>query len=726
MNAYEQLCKPLQGWLVDRGWRNLRPIQERSFVSITKGNNVLLVAPTAGGKTEAAFLPLLNRHYQNARRGIKIVYVAPLKALINDMEKRLEETGLCRSVYLEPFKWHGDVDRSKKISVIRKLPDILLTTPESLDVILYSSYVDKSTLFEPLDTVIIDETHYFAGNVRGAQLASILQRLNVTLKRDIQRVCLSATVGNPLEVLSWMSFPSERKQEVVHVIQEDLARESRLLYFCGNHEEECEKLTKGIVKASLNENKTIIFENSRKNAEKRSVDFVGKSCICHVHHGSVDRWLRQTAEFDLAYARSATTVIATCTLELGIDIGDLDLIQNEGPFPSVSSYVQRIGRTGRIAPPQKCNAYAVEEFEFLNNLAIMSLADEGFIEENDLPENYYQVLLQQILMMTLSESGISERRMKSLLASCAAFRAISERDLQVLFEFWLANGVLRKNDGFILVGPKIEQKYGGINYRDLFVLFDTPRSYEVWNKRIHIGTLDSYFLRSRKEKFVFILAGRWWKTERIDHKEGVVYVEPVHDAPPPASWLSRGARDVSYQVAQRIKAILLSQQPYDEYIEQDEAKEFLSCLRADSLSRGLSDSLYDLLGQDRKRCELITYAGSKVNFLIALLIAKLNHWLIDKVDYDSMVFSATKNEIEVSTNKLEEALHEIFRRGLIKDRQLPPQLLSGLDRPKESKWLEWLPVLEIGKLVFPNYFDINMADEWINKVHKNAAINACR
>jgi len=323
MSVFRLLCSPLQEWLKNRRWTSLRPIQELAYAPITAGKNVLLFAPTAGGKTEAAMLPLLSRLHSSQQAGIKIVYVAPLRALLNNIESRFLDSKLCEAVYFQVFKWHGDVDRSKKLAVTRqqseKLPDILLTTPESLDVILCSPYVDKRAFFAPLEVVVIDETHYFAGSDRGGQLVSVVNRLERGLKRDLQRVCLSATIGNPEPVLAWMSAPSKREQAVVHPPAEKPQRQAELNYYDPDDADTHAAMTESVVQTSLRVRKSIVFEPSRKAAEQRSKDFrntdpQGRYSVLHVHHSSVDKALRAEAEIDLAEAKKATTVIATCTL----------------------------------------------------------------------------------------------------------------------------------------------------------------------------------------------------------------------------------------------------------------------------------------------------------------------------------------------------------------------------------------------------------------------------
>jgi ATP-dependent Lhr-like helicase len=722
MSVFNQLCRPLQEWLVGRGWTKLRSIQELAFSPINNGNNTLLIAPTAGGKTEAAMLPLLNRFYGSNNPGAKLVYVAPLRALINSLENRFIETRLCDAVYFEVFKWHGDVSRSKKFSAARALPDILLTTPESLDVILCSPYVDKTLFFGSLEAVVIDETHYFAGNDRGGQLVSVLSRLGKMLHRDLQRICLSATLGNPDEVLDWIAYPSKRQKIVICADKERPDREVRLNYFDLENEGACKSLSKEIVHASTNAKsvrKSIVFQRSRSAAEKRSKDFRNQCCICHVHHGSVDKFWRERAEFDLMKAKTNATIIATCTLELGIDVGDLDLIQQEGDFANVSSYIQRIGRTGRIKPPQRCFAYAVDEFEFLKNLAIMILAEEGFVESNELPTNSYHLLLQQLIMMSLCGYGVKISEALSLPRSCAALKNISDAELRELLDFWIDRKVLRICDDLILVGPLIENRYSSTSYRDLYVMFDSPCVFEVRYGSKSIGTLDYFFVRSKKKDFVFILAGQWWQAEAVDFREGQLLVKPFPHEPPAPQWASPCGHEVSFKIAQKIKEILLEDTLYTWLLKQNEAKRFLTGRRQYFRKTGLKKTPYQIIPLDNFTHEVITYGGDRVNLLLAELVRKLCGWEKEDVTFASFVLSTKKEPVVDFGLAIKSAFSRILEKELFACDSLLEQFVEAYDDPEASKWSEYLPVKHRRRLLAQKLFDVKSTKTWIQ-----AALNS--
>lgn len=725
MSAFESLCERLQEWLKNQGWHKLRDIQELAFEPIVAGRNVLLFAPTAGGKTEAALLPLLNRLHGCQQSGVKILYVAPLRALLNSLENRFLETGICASVYFDIFKWHGDVGRSKKLAAMgrksKALPDVLLTTPESLDVILCSPFVDKLTLFAPLDAVIIDETHCFAGSERGGQLVSVVNRLERLLKRDLQRVCLSATLGNPEEVLAWMSAPSERQRVVVHPPVETIQREVELNYYNSDDEKALEAMTGSILRHSLGV-KSIIFEPSRKAAEQRSKDFKSQFSICHVHHSSVDKFWREKAEFDLAQAKMAATVIATCTLELGLDLGDLDVVQQEGEFPSVSSYVQRVGRTGRRQPPQRCVAHVTEEFEFLKNLAIITLAETGFVEDNELPANAYHLLLQQVLMMALGHYGIPAEEIRATIRDSAALRGISNLELDELLNFWLAQQVLRLSDGLLLVGDAVERKYASTNYRDLYVLFDSPQIFEVWYGHTAIGTLDRIFVHSRPGNFVFILAGKWWQVEEVRYGEGLVFVKPVPQAPPPATWIAPRGQVISYELAQQIKKLLLSDLAYPYILQQTSGMELLTSLRQRERSHGLSELPLQIIPLSKNRYKILNYAGDRANLLIAALVSKKRGWNCEDPDYAGFVVKLGDPSDQELAPEFRKVADQAADDHWFDDGGLLAELAAPFDETNASKWSSWLPNQYRHRYLAHQVFDVRGARAWIESLRATSSL----
>src|SRR5699024_5416786 len=213
MSKFYLLCEPIRNGIVSKlEWRSLTPIQEMTIPEVIGGRNVVLLAPTAGGKTEAAFFPLLHNIHTEGLEGLSVIYVSPIKALLNNQEERLKT--LSSFVFRDVFKWHGDVGKGEKSNFLKNPTSLLMITPESLEVILMNKRIDKNELFENVRAIVVDEIHSFAEGERGVHLLSVLERIQEYSKHDIQRIGLSATVGNPNQISEWLQGSSNRQRGV--------------------------------------------------------------------------------------------------------------------------------------------------------------------------------------------------------------------------------------------------------------------------------------------------------------------------------------------------------------------------------------------------------------------------------------------------------------------------------------------------------------------------------
>jgi ATP-dependent Lhr-like helicase len=213
VTPFDHLHLALQHHIVNSlGWKDLRPFQQAVIEPVLTGKHLLILAPTAGGKTEAAFFPVLSRMLTEDWRGLGVLYICPIKALLNNLDVRLSRycslLGRCSAL------WHGDISAGQKKAILRDRPDCLLTTPESLEVMLVSSNIDSRPLFSALQVVIVDEVHAFADDDRGWHLLSLLSRIEHLAGREFQRIGLSATVGNPAELLDWLAGSCTRERQI--------------------------------------------------------------------------------------------------------------------------------------------------------------------------------------------------------------------------------------------------------------------------------------------------------------------------------------------------------------------------------------------------------------------------------------------------------------------------------------------------------------------------------
>ncbi|MGH3370099.1 MAG: DEAD/DEAH box helicase, partial [Nocardioidaceae bacterium] len=370
------------------GWSQPTAAQRAAIPAILQGRNVLVVSPTAGGKTEAALLPLLELYRQQGWGASRpsVLAVSPLKALLDDQLERWR--GATALVGASAFAWHGDVDGDAKKAFKDDPHDALLITPESLELLLTSPSHEEQSLFGGLRAVVIDEVHAFVGTARGAQLASLLERLFRFVEGDFQRVGLSATVGAPEKVLGWVTGGSLREAEVVlggaPMQGEDVSVRTYV--------DDGEALE--VVTEATKDHSSIVFTRSRRRAEQLA-HLMGVP----VHHSSI---AAEDREAMVQALRTGThrCVVATSSLEMGIDIGDLDLVVHDGAPTSPSSYLQRLGRTGRKTGRRRLVFTVGEPDDLLLVLGILVRVRRNELEQVDPQRGARLVLGQQALAVT--------------------------------------------------------------------------------------------------------------------------------------------------------------------------------------------------------------------------------------------------------------------------------------------------------------------------------------
>jgi ATP-dependent helicase Lhr and Lhr-like helicase len=320
------------------GFTSLRSVQELAGEAILDGKNAVVLAPTAGGKTEASVFPILAGLLTAPPSGVGALYVAPIKALLNNQEVRLGD--YTQMVGLRRFVWHGDALQTQKEAFCREPAELLMTTPESLEVMLMSPRVPVRRLFQDLRYVVVDEIHAFAGTDRGAHLMSVLERLAALSRHDVQRIGLSATVGNPEQIGRWLAGNSARSNVVVDPPRQKAQRLIKVYL-----REDASDFAREAVREGRGK-KSLFFCQSRALTEAVADDMRDDSIEVFVHHGSVSKEERYAAEERFARGTNAC-IVATSTLELGIDVGGLDLTFQANAPSTVSSFLQRMGRTGR-------------------------------------------------------------------------------------------------------------------------------------------------------------------------------------------------------------------------------------------------------------------------------------------------------------------------------------------------------------------------------------------
>lgn len=680
MSNFHLLCEPIKNGIVSKlGWRNLTSIQEMTIPEIIQGKNVVLLAPTAGGKTEAAFFPVLHNIHTEGLDGLSVIYVSPIKALLNNQEARLNN--LSSFVYRNAFKWHGDVTRGEKGSYFRNPSSILMITPESLEVILMSKRIDKQHLFRNVRAIVIDEIHSFAGGERGVQLMAVLERIQEYSKHDIQRIGLSATVGNPEQISEWMQGSSKRKRGVIDPPKENKPKKIEIKYV--NNEEQ---LSAEIYRRVVNK-KGLLFSNSRTGAEsvKRVLD--EKGIESYVHHSSIDKYFREVAEDKFKLGKNST-IIATSTLELGIDIGDLDVVlQLDTPY-SVSSFLQRMGRTGR----RKGSIghfvfFPTEEEKLVIAIAILNLAIKGYVESVQVSKKTFDLLFHQILMMSLSYMGIDKNLVYNILSKAYSFSGIKTQEYEELLQEMVEKQFIQIERNKIFIDSETEKRFGHSNFIELFSTFETNKEFKVFFRNRTIGTLERWYVNALGDEFQFTLAGAHWQTVKIDYERSVIYVEEAKNSLPPR-WMSDSGF-FSFELAQEILEIETSIIEY-KFLNNKEL-EVLSGFREEVQMSGLQKNA--LIVEERKDGYIFTtFAGNRVNYTIANSIRSTTKCFdISNLTWKGFKLKSLDKDLMPSLSEIIEMIHAIKVNNNYYNQQKIVQLTELVPDISFSKYQKYLP-----------------------------------
>lgn len=512
-------------------WTGLRPVQNEAIPDILAGKNTVILAPTAGGKTEAAFFPLFTRMLEEGWEGPSILYLSPIRALLNNQMDRLRNlsTILGRSAAV----WHGDIPQSEKKRIRREPPDVLLTTPESLEGMLISLHTNSSTMFKNLQAVVIDEVHAFAKDDRGWHLLGVLERLSQWAGRDLQRIGLSATVGNTQEIVAWLSGRSPRPQVTIDPPKPPVSPDVTLDFV-----KSLSNAAQIISKLHLGE-KRLVFCDSRIGAEELTRQLRLRDVRTHIVHSSLSADERRMAE--RAFAEEGEGVIvATSALELGIDIGDLDrVIQIDAPH-SVASFLQRMGRTGR-RPETRPNMLmlALEEDALIRGGAILELWKSGIVEPARAPDWPFQILAQQMLATSLEKPGLVVTEFREAAQRFSELFGGTEDDITALFRHLLSKDFLFTDGVRMGMGQAGEEGYGQKNFLELVSVFTTPPIFKIFHGRRELGEVDQSTFLDRDEGQIILLAGRSWRVESLSWKRRTAYVEPW-EQPGKTKWQGLG------------------------------------------------------------------------------------------------------------------------------------------------------------------------------------------
>ncbi|NHA03454.1 DEAD/DEAH box helicase [Mucilaginibacter sp. HC2] len=701
----ELLAEPIRRYIHNKGWESLRSIQAAAIQHILADDrNYILESRTASGKTEAAFLPILSR-VSFKTPGVKVLYISPLIALINDQFTRIEE--LCEYLDVPVTKWHGEAKRSLKEKLIRDPEGVLLITPESLEAMFCNAPQHIPHLFGTLDYVVIDEIHSFLGTDRGVQLQSLLSRLPLTAKCQYKVVGLSATIGDHAAVKQMTGNAANTA-----VLRDPTGKEidAEFKYFPDEGAELPLDLLKDLY-SNTKDNKVLIFPNSRGRAEEIAVklnkisDRVGGHHNYFSHHSSVDREVREyVEEFAKSNQRYPFAISCTSTLELGIDIGSVDKVVQVDATNSIASLIQRVGRSGRKdGTTSMLLFYATEPWSLIQSLACFSLYREKFVEPIGNNQYAYDILLHQILSTVKQLSGCSFEALQERMSVNYAFAEIKPAAVTAIVKHLLQLDLLELIGGELIIGVEGERM---VNARDFYAVFKTDPNYKVVHADRPIGEIPLTSIIVVDENI--FLAARIWKVVDIDEKSKKITVIPAKDGKKPK--FSGGGMDVNVRVRERMLELLMTGSAWSELDKS--AADVLAEYRKMFGKYAIEDLKYDRpVTEKGGSCIVYTFQGSGVNRAIAFVLQQMKPGFVTTlVEEDSTFhFSCDFKTVESTLTAALANLAQV-------DAYLTEAIAANPGGMVNAKWGVYLPPVLQKELLKATRYDFDGAGAFLANV----------
>lgn len=618
---YSLLNRDLRFYIHEKGWPSLTKIQNASIKAFyTTNNNLILSAPTASGKTEACFLPAISK-VSSWDKGIKILYISPLIALINDQFKRISD--MCLDMDIPITSWHGEASQSKKEKIIENPRGIVLITPESIEAMLVNKSELAKTFFLDVEYVIVDEIHSFLWGNRGLQLKSLLERILRYTYNIPRMIGLSATIGEDNYDLAKEFFNNGLDTNIlVDKSRNDL--DFTIDYF------NTEKVSADVI-SKLREyaldGPMLIFPNSRDKVETIAVKLnqlfkeKGEDIKVFAHHSSVSKQKRSEIEnFAKEAKKEKFAICATSTLELGIDIGAVASVSQYGSAHNVLTLAQRLGRSGRISKTSILHQISTNPWELLESFAIIKLYQDSILDPIEKTAKAYDVFAHQVLSSLLENFGMDIDEYKYLNKTLTSFSDITDEEFEKISEFLQKEGYIEIIENQVIAGTAIEKLMIKGNFYNQFVLSGV---YNVYNDKGKIGELEI-----RPEIQVdsnIYLAGSIWRITQILYKNKKILVEKANAGKAP-KFSGIGDMDVSKLVRNKMKEILKNP---DKIFDNDEINEVI-----DNLKEEFSDDDY-LFVAGKDTVSLRTFQSSKVNRTLTIMLniaSNSKKFINDEVD----------------------------------------------------------------------------------------------
>lgn len=588
----------IKEFIYRNSWDSLRDVQIAAAKTIFETqNDLLLTSSTASGKTEAAFFPVLASLCENMPQSVGVLYIAPLKSLINDQFARIEE--LLDETGITVTHWHGDVAQSHKRNLLENPRGILQITPESLESLLVNRSNDIIRLFGELRFIIIDEIHTLTGSDRGNQIICQLERVDRLIGHSPRRIGLSATVGDPVLAAKWLAGGRNVNVDVPEIEEGRLRWRLGLEHFYiqnnapvrDNTEQIKFKLPK-TQNAALDEGyeylydcvkdkKSLVFSNSREETEyltatlRQIAKKRNEADVFLIHHGNLSASIREEAEMKMKDEEIHAVTCATVTMELGIDIGKLERIGHLGAPCSVASFLQRLGRSGRRdAPPEMMMVFREEEalpnaplpqlipWELIRAIAIIQLyIEDRFIEPPKRKKLPFSLLFHQTLSLLASSGELTPKRLAERILSLPPFREVSKEDYRTLIISMVQNDFLElTEEKGLIVGLAGEKLLGTFKF---YAVFKDTEDFTVRCGSDEIGTITTPPPVGDR----FALAGRVWEVEETDIRRRLIYVKAV-EGKMEVSWPGDYG-EIHTRVLERMRRVLCEDTEVYPYLKEN-------------------------------------------------------------------------------------------------------------------------------------------------------------
>lgn len=710
--SFDLLHEKIRRWVWQEGWTELRDAQERAVPALIDADrDVIIAAATATGKTEAAFLPILSNLLRDEPCAGSVLYISPLKALINDQWSRLDR--LCEELEVPVVGWHGDVSASRKQRFFKNPTGVLLITPESLEAMFVNRGAALSSTFAALRYIVVDELHAFIGAERGKQLQSLMHRVETGCGRRLPRVGLSATLGDMRLAAGFLRPNDEAQVEVIEskgggqelkvLIKGFVLKPARIDLDPQLNNAALEDAVPGstldIAKhlyAALRGSNNLIFPNNRRAVEtyadllRRACERDGSPNEFWPHHGSLSKELREDTERALKDGTRPASAICTTTLELGIDIGSVRSIAQIGAPPSVASLRQRLGRSGRRkGEPAILRGYCVEaeltadsdlsdqlREGLVQSVAMVNLLMRGWFEPPRVNGMHASTLVQQILSIIAERGGCTASYLWQTLVASGTFATVDKASFSEILQHLGRRDLITQSSNGLLLHGKLGEKL--VNNYNFYSAFATEEEFRVVAGAHSLGSLPIAHPLIIGQGLIF--GGRRWRVAEVDQERKTIYVTPDKGGAPP-QFDGNGAT-VHDAVRLEMKRVLESSEPipFLDARGQDLLLEARRCYVDASLSK-------KQIFQQGASTLVATWRGDLLNDALVLLLRA------NRLD-------ATNNGVVVSVSngshqRVVDTLDDIAKLTL----EDATEVVAGVENLDREKW-DWALPASVKRTAF--------------------------